>query len=103
MFELSGINMAKAPIAVRPVTASPNPPCVNFENRAIGRDGASWPGATSFAASVAWMERSGIRGDEAAGFPYCAALHTGYHATNAQAFGPRAGLPQARAQVGQPM
>ena len=24
------------------------------------------------------MERSGIRGDKAAGFPYCAALHTGY-------------------------
>ncbi len=41
------------------------------------------------AASVARMQRSGIRGDGASGFPYCAALHAGYHAGAAPLRGSR--------------
>jgi len=33
VFEPSGINMANVPIAIRPVTASPNPPYVNLPYR----------------------------------------------------------------------
>ena len=39
-------------------------------------------------ASVAWMQRSGIRGDGATGFPvFFAALHTGYHLFRARGRG----------------